>query len=851
MNTTRIIIGTIALLAPLSALAAPVSLYESLRQTTRAEVSVDGGYKAKAEPALARFAAKEVSAMLGRTVLRSEVDLALGGRFDAFCAAQPYRPSLGYDFRCQAAAQEIRNLVEREERGRTLGRDLLLLATSYELPLRDWPAESADGIVRIWRAGGDSGAKAATDGVIRSLPLPQTPAVRTALERLRASLLAIVRPADPRLQRDPDAYRIEQFTAAVWRYRHGYRSVQNEPPGQIADPSRAAGTQMQYQTIRWPAVEQTLAAIHLAALQDTAPDPPLLPGEILRFKIPANVQDLFPPNVMLWIEAETGQMRGDAGLAWRFPLEPVQASLCRHTQREDVKPEDNHCEPILGGLYPRPLRDGAGLCARAVARAGYLCRPLSFERCDTAAAGTPNTFTLSACKPAPPPADTFSGPDACAERYWRLNREAFNPATQCRVKLVCSSNPKIEFEGKTKPKDKDGIIEITFRGTANALLMLHELTHAKQLCNLPPETSYAATVPWTAGFIQKYDSAEIRRECCRMEGEAYRLQFQALGASGVFDDPNPPKDVREMKEAFQRSGVPFNAETLAQLVTDTECRAIKAGACPASFSFAYKEDHPLIRYFHDRLQEKKQGTTCGEIIAGGTFNPGDPMEKIRHPVIRSQVREILETGFEPCNPNRVTRYENTIGGNLCYMDQCLEQTLERHRLIPGRLTTGANEPAFPFDGTGKGYPAFRGNIAKSAARTHLIPPYRPGFLMQAFDASLCQVNGLPAGTPPSLCAFETTRGIVQNLESALSTAFSLEDQRREYAASAAGFEGQIAAAGLRIGNTLYEPVLRGAALGLSDVIADANALLRNFTKVSFTRTMCPLNATQDLSIYAP
>ena len=50
-----------------------------------------------------------------------------------------------------------------------------------------------------------------------------------------------------------------------------------------------------------------------------------------------------------------------------------------------------------------------------------------------------------------------------------------------------------------------------------------------------------------------------------------------------------------------------------------------------------------------------------------------------------------------CTPECRSEFENTIGNNLCFIGQCIEQSWEEERIVPGRMPLNVGDEAFPWD----------------------------------------------------------------------------------------------------------------------------------------------------------
>src|SRR6185503_16440480 len=71
--------------------------------------------------------------------------------------------------------------------------------------------------------------------------------------------------------------------------------------------------------------------------------------------------------------------------------------------------------------------------------------------------------------------------------------------------------------------------------------------------------------------------------------------------------------------------------------------------------------------------------------------------------VAARVRTI-ERQTATCTPGTETTYKNTIGNNACYLGQCVEESLELHRVTGGRSPATVGDEAFPWDDPNTGDP---------------------------------------------------------------------------------------------------------------------------------------------------
>ncbi|MBI3618718.1 hypothetical protein HY213_01645 [Candidatus Peregrinibacteria bacterium] len=851
-----------SIIAPPAAHAA-TPLYQRMLGITRQEMMLKENGEAGAEMLIKKFAAAILSAPKF-LILRKEVDTALQQKYDALCIERPYRKGLSYGQCLATLAGTITSVASREERTRTLGRDLQIIASGFEAPMEsDQPPRNllthAHSIISIWQTGtggilqsptGPPGLLAVGTGTvmtgaqIRIVNLPLSDTAMRKFQALRTQLDLLVHTNDAGERNE------EELVAVVWRYHHGYRFLRGErpefPPPPQADPESDIGTERQYLFSWSEEVEKALADIHALSMSIVV-TPPLQRGEVAIIRIPPELQALLPDNILLWSNVERlprDVISGDTGLEWDLPLEPMLPSLCRKTTVEDPTEMANNCDvgnPLpggvttLGGSYPPPPVDGTGLCTHPFQRSGYLCRPQAppaGTTCVQQQKPRDGVITLSRCSAPGVIRETLAGPDACMDAPWTTSTRPFDPQTQCKVTINCID---ADFSGgETFLKKPDGNIAVTVTKDPPAPLtyvFLHELTHARQICDLPPGTAIDPPK------IDPKDSPAAKQaktdQCCRVEGEAYRTQCEAMESDGVF---RPPTGSKELLSISTLVPIPINVETCWQASTDLTCRTRGAGACPTAFSFSAKQEIlvPFVKEINQLALNRKPRDM--PLDCENTLNP--PQGKQRDPRIDAALREANAIGRKVCDPNVITTYRNTIGNNLCYFDQCLEQSMETHRIAGGRATFTAGDPAFPQEACEPKVP--QSMIFWGTRDPPPLPPYRPSLLLKEVDEALCQSNGLPADSPPSACGFAASRRLLLP-EQLLQTGLSLLSQPQEQTSPVLGVQTMSDALGARIATSLYGRYLQGLSTSLTQITMQATMMLNRFTTVSFSPTMCSLN----------
>ncbi len=847
------IAGIVLQLLPHVAVARDV--YKDMLKLTQQELMTDEKSKPAVDLHVKRYTAKTVSREES-VYWRSEV-------LKAFDALQ--WPSLfsGHQDRKKmsdgiglAAIGDIREVAVREERVRSLGRELQLIATSYEAPIMspeygDFP-QKARAVIRVWQAGSGSVVRTGTGLNLRAVAMEGDTAFKNRTENVGNELKALLKKDD-----NGDENR-EDFTAAMWRYMHGVRFVLGQrsefaPPPEILNAE--IGTERQFLKKQYANVENALVGLWMHA-RDQAGLYGIQRGEVLWFTLSEETRNrLLPDNVIAWVYVEklkNDSLSGDAGLQWGIGLDPVLPSLCRDTNGAVEGAErENLCwigntsiggTTTTGGDFPPPIKDGTGLCTQPFQRLGYLCRPLVGDAgtavCKQEVTQSRDKILLSACTKDTGTRATLVGPDACEDVSWK-EPLPFNPQTSCKIQLECGN---LSFGGaKTYPKDNNGVIRLVVKNrdlesqSPPVPLILHELTHARQYCqNAPGYDGY----PNLAGM----SSDQFGAICCKNEGEAYKAQCELYDQDGLFLDANGNRlTLQILDNQSKPKTVELNVETCWQLLTDASCRerSVKEGKaearCPNTFTASYT----------NTLSIQKAAFVDLNRLAFQNLKPGDPRTCAQaldpnnyDPRIVAAVRDAEQTNRKVCDPNRTTGYQNTIGGSMCYIDQCIEQSVEDHRLVPGRQTFGAGDQAFTAEACIP--PAIDGSTATTVplSVTPPIPPYRPELLIQQMDAALCQQNGLPPQSPPSKCAFAALKNLQSPQEGILETAISLWKNPIGLNAAIAGTERLSEALGARVATELYRNYLDATIPKLATLTTEASALLKQFLQVKFSTAMC-------------
>ncbi len=827
------LIGFALAIAPVATVAQEQNLYELFREQTNREYA-----KEEFDELVIRFVQSVYEDEWNMS--DDEIKAALNGNVMAACgtddgtwAAEAHRSE------CGRALPNIKLLANEEQHLRAFGRDLQRMASAQELPLSEIPgrpfhmATDLSGIINIWRAGTGSVQKTASGILVRTRMLTDEEAdlIREPFEQLANGLRAAA-------EEDSGENR-EMLNAAVWYYqygsrlRSGSRSAHYPPPRE--DDQSGPGTERQYLFYGDFSQGTYLDAIWGALVRGGITfDPPLSANEVAYILFPEDLTELLPENILIWARLDgapyvpgAGELYpfGDAGLAWTYPTEPLLPSL--------ISLEPDH-DPILGGRYPpepayeassddegNPVPvgtkvpiDGRGLCSMPLAQRGYLCRPLRVtdENQCPEPEETPeeeNVITLVSCTVEEQPTLTVAGPDVCREIEY-LNKEEGAPAHNCDVRFRPGPCPGGD-PGSAGEKQADGSISLclddSMDGPPLTYVQEHELVHAQQYCQLPAGDIYA-------GLHEEEGDAL----CCRLEGEAHFVNCKRMIEDGVLNN------------AFVQ-GIEVTAQTCMEMMRVLTCSNYRGRdvSCGSTVPFTRANGQELF----------------GIMSAGG--NPADLPDTYDEATdpdtmdarVAARVRAI-ERQVPVCTPGTESEYKNTIGNNACYIGQCVEESLELHRLTGGRSPATVGDGAFPHDDPRMGT-ALATVLRSVPATSPPLPSYRPQMITRILEDALCQLQGLPAATPPHLCAFSPSRRLAVPLADGSATARSLQYNSAEQRDAATLVEGLAAGLGSRIGTDIQGQYLRIGTRTLSEVVALANMLLKETLTVTFPTNMCPLS----------
>lgn len=722
-------------------------------------------------------------------------------------------------FGCVDILRTVRTIVTFENEVRLAGRRMQAIATGYELPISEIPRKTQtlfgdlNSVVSIWKAGAPSPGQSTTK-TIPSLAIE---------EKEGENLESLVQNLAGKLEDLKGDERI----AAVWRYQYGARLVGEKRKPSFPAPDvqetlkdkdgndiECDEGERRFLCKRWEEVENALEAIwtELLAQYGKRTDTP----SVYYLIFPEKILEAMPDNVIVWARMDTDSTHpsGDVGLQWTTPLDPVFPAL-----KNDEK-------AILGGEYPPepPKKDeqntkvrlelerageldaGSGLCSMAFAIKGYLCRPLetvSAEGCPAPEEQDRDSIVLVSCKFQNFQKQTVAGPDVCSEVFWNQaqsssassagSSSSLNPSCGCSYSVSCEASCEGGADGHASVKDADGNIKVCIATTPSLpvprkYVLSHELAHVRQFCSLPPGS----------------EPTNSQQGCCSYEYDAHLVDCAEMQADGLL-----------AKSAFG-----IGVDSCAAILANESCKRFGQNACATV--------------------EKAKVDDLVKAISTGT---GDAC-----PVPDEGKKK--EINMCPCTPETLSEYGNTIGNNLCFIGQCVEQSLETHRVTPGRVPAGVQDEAFPYDDPLAGSPI--GNfLAAPASGQPILPPYNPLAPVREFESALCALSGLPAGAPSALCTIDASRRMDAPLPDPLSTLLSLYQMESGNRLTVQEMESLAQSVGTRIGTDLYARNMRMASKSLAEIVGTATKLLNEIKAIDFPSEMCAMGPADAPSAPAP
>jgi len=579
-------------------------------------------------------------------------------------------------------------------------------------------------------------------------------------------------------------------------------------------------------------------------------DPPLQHGETVIFPPWELNEDTF-----MWVHMNYARKKDDIGLGHILPLEPMMLKLdCDWENDEYGTPA---CVPgivgdtcyegspspeckngaILGGMYLNPPREPPlteKVCTMPFSSHGYLCKEIDQMRCPPQEPENPfeplpdEGIVLTRCDPDNLTGVTWkmeSGQDACRFGGWRFNPVGYKNSSgelepiidtpsrdniinrpyhcsNCAVDLFCgngeASGPGCSGDvAITFLKGEDGVIPICLpdHNGANSYLLLHELVHAQQYCNLPPGTKLNDTV----------------ESCCALEQPAYFTQCSAIAEDGNFE------------------GTDITIEICTSILTNISCQHLmpsgsKVGACTGKNFSGPEWEEWRNKIVDATTQNKKElPTSCAAAISQ----------------IDQRAKSFIQTLPLVCSPECAAEYQNTIGNNACYIAQCVEESLETQRLYPGRMNFVTQGEAFPWESDIKPDPLIGSVMPIPPLPVTRFPSYRPELFVKELDLALCQLAGLPIDQPPHRCAFHALRQLALRPSNPSLLGYGFVVQTSQGQEEAWGLQSLAPSIGVRLGTDLYIQYLQRAGKAFWELVRGANELIGGIATLEFPADSCP------------
>ncbi|MBT4585308.1 hypothetical protein HOC67_00265 [Candidatus Peregrinibacteria bacterium] len=781
------------LLVSNSAHANQPTVYQKLRDREIERFSVQ-----TVEPVIAKFVPR-IFPEHGLDISESDVLPALAGLQTEVCRAEINEGEDVSIHSCDTNLKTITNLVQKQSWLRGKIRDFQVSAASYEMNMAMYGVSNSStkiplrllSISNIWESGFGTIGSTSMEVPVRGEEYPngissEFDSVRNVLEELR--------------NQDEDL-----FIAAVWRYLNGYRRL----PTPCENNAQGDGTPWQMVSARFCELEQALNNVFLRLPQTY--DPPISSRESV----------LFPSITLGSLGVHLWARNDDIGLEWDMPINPILPALDCSSERSYNQPSET-CEgdATLGGNYPPELPDpqiNSGICSHPIAKRGYLCRTQYKPNCpDVLSSGTRQLggeILLTECSS--PQTDspvriTESGPNVCGEGGWRTDALPLPPDTQdkdivsdldscsnCYTDLVCDScSPEY-----VSSKEEDGRIEIcidTGNGAFSTYSAMHGLIRAQQMCDSPAGT----------GSI-KHNLYQTRDGCCAMETSANMLVCNALAGDGVLD------------------AIGLTIPSCATALANIQCENSLGSSIDICGSTGIPfSDEEIFEGIKSYVNTNSSNLMIPSSCSGAVLNLDG-----RNTRIKQSLPQI-------CSPECSVAYPSTIGNAACHIGQCIEQSLEDHRLIPGRVTWATQDQAFPWDAESNGREWEQRNVFAPPDYS-VLPSYAPERLVQEVDSIFCQTMGLPLRSLPTLCSFDSRRSLSlpANGQGMFAAGFT-----KDYEESKEPMEilrSLVSSIGARVGSEIYTQYFRGTVGSLVSIMQNTNSLISSLEEIDFPKEMCP------------
>jgi len=836
-----IIIGSL-LLVSLEPEKASAFIYELARKITNHEFNIEGTVE------------EAVSTFIGFQEVFRTPDHEPPIEEDDVRNALRYRPDLVCKKRNQRnpcnITQPVRDIARRESYSRVVGQDLYLTAIANEIVLTDHTGQDITisprlpSIIRMWQSSFDWMFTPVTERRIKSHGLPP--------KEDEVFWEIISGKKDPKTGK-----RSGGLTSSITlpqdpiRYRWGFQTVIREDLS-LAD---CESWQRAWDEEIYDGSELILLKKRNCVLEKKMQQAITHLRNVLEYEIKNGEVVIYPiidfGFAFVWFRLDEDPAKDDAGLDVKRPTSNMflPKLTCKWKDDPDViVPACVHGvdgDVILGGMYPEPPLEppeNEKLCSMVFSSHGYLCDPIESRECpkEEEEGEESSSITLTICKPGGIGTGTIvslseAGPDACRMGGWRLDEvtigsepvndtpkrdlEEINKpydCSNCSVDLYCDGagvdgpyyepEPPEDYDGKqnckkepaTYPKEKDkGVIPICIPSIHlfNKYNIMHELIHAQQLCNLPPGQHI-----W-----EDVDS------CCTREMQANFIICSVMTGDGLLEDTDISTEVC--------MGI-LSSHTCQHLVEE-DAEGEDAIACIGTTL----GDEEEVERFHNKI---KRGVAPTAVTCHEAINHMD-----------ERTKTLLNSLRLVCDPECETKYVNTIGNNACYIAQCVEESLETQRILPGRMTEVAPAQTFPWDDETKNDPMIGSLMTYPPLPFSHFPKYRPALLAKELDLALCQLNGLPMKNPPHKCNFNISRQLSLKPEYPPLLGAGLIKQTSEQFTAAWSLQTLAPSIGSRIATRIYQNYFERSGRSFKEVIDSVNMLVGGIANIKFPSNMCP------------
>lgn len=414
-----------------------------------------------------------------------------------------------------------------------------------------------------------------------------------------------------------------------------------------------------------------------------------------------------------------------------------------------------------------------------------------------------------------------AGPNVCGIGGWRLATESPTvadtpvkqddilpgPCSHCAVDFYCGDT--CPGGGLfTEPKQSNGLIRVCIppdiggSGSTAMLapLLVHEMVHVQQTCNQPKEAF--------TGSLER---------CCSGEYQAYLAQCIMLDRDGILAD---------LRYDYRGEPMYVTPEVCAATLSTLSCEGL--GQCsdvpvvPIDFSNA------VIQAVERHKVRLNLPTSCADAVNR----------------LDLRTKSMIASLPNVCTPECRSEYENTIGNNLCFIGQCIEQTIEEERMIPGRMSQNVFDEAFPWDSCygddplANTKPPVSSQLVLPSMAFPIIPEYRPWDIAQLTDRALCQILGLPPRTPPTLCQAEVSRTLARPLSDALDMLLALANAVTNQMNPAEDIQRMTPSIGARYATTLYRMQVGPMSKAYGEILSAAATMLEDIGSTAFPEQLC-------------